>query len=171
MDAPVKYKAQDSGVLIISTKEFFLYGKSNVQQREMNLDAGSIKYNGATQTILAYGALDSSNNPLNKTKMQDGQNTTYSDSIAFNLKTQKGRTVNSYYTEGELFVNAQILKKIDSNSFYAYRGRFTTCNLDVPHFAFRTRKLKMINNKIAVSGPASPEFEGVPFPIGIPFGI
>ena len=171
LDAPVKYKAQDSGVLIISTKEFFLYGKSNVQQREMNLDAGSIKYNGATQTILAYGALDSSNNPLNKTKMQDGQNTTYSDSIAFNLKTQKGRTVNSYYTEGELFVNAQILKKIDSNSFYAYRGRFTTCNLDVPHFAFRTRKLKMINNKIAVSGPASPEFEGVPFPIGIPFGI
>jgi lipopolysaccharide assembly outer membrane protein LptD (OstA) len=31
--------------------------------------------------------------------------------------------------------------------------------------------MKMITNKIAVSGPASPEFEGVPVPIGIPFGI
>ncbi|MFX6250560.1 putative LPS assembly protein LptD, partial [Acinetobacter baumannii] len=29
----------------------------------------------------------------------------------------------------------------------------------------------MITNKLAVSGPASPEFEGVPIPIGIPFGI
>ncbi|KAI9432035.1 hypothetical protein F5148DRAFT_1295867 [Russula earlei] len=31
--------------------------------------------------------------------------------------------------------------------------------------------MKMISNKLAVSGPASPEFEGVPIPIGIPFGI
>jgi LPS-assembly protein len=63
------------------------------------------------------------------------------------------------------------LKKVDSNTFFGYKARFTTCNLDTPHFCFRTRKMKMINNKIAVSGPASPEFEGVPIPIGIPFGI
>jgi len=171
LDAPVKYKAQDSGVLVISTKEFFLYGKSNVQQKEINLDAGIIKYLGADQTFRAFGAMDSSDNPLNKVKMQDGQNTTYCDTLDFNLKSQKARAVNSYYTEGELFVNAQVLKKIDKDAFYGYKGRFTTCNLDVPHFAFRTRKLKMITNKIAVSGPAFPEFEGVPLPIGIPFGI
>lgn len=171
LDAPIKYTARDSGVFIISTKEFLLYGKSNVTQKEMSLDAGTIKYDGVKQTVLAYGATDTTNNPLSKTKMQDGTNISYSDTVSFNLKTQKGRTVNSFYNEGELFVNAQVLKKIDSNSFYGYKGRFTTCNLDTPHFAFRTRKLKMINNKIAVSGPASPEFEGVPLPIGIPFGI
>lgn len=171
LDAPVKFAASDSGVFIISTKEFFLYGKSQVQQKEMILDAGVIKYDGSNQTIVAFGAVDTSNNPLNKTKMQDGINTTFSDTIAFNLKSQKGRTVNSFYNEGEIFVNAQVLKKVDKDIFYGWKGRFTTCNLDVPHFAFRTRKLKMINNKIAVSGAASPEFEGVPFPIGIPFGI
>jgi LPS-assembly protein len=171
LDAPVKFAASDSGVFIISTKEFFLYGKSQVQQKEMILDAGVIKYDGSNQTIVAYGAVDTTNNPLNKTKMQDGTNTTFSDTIAFNLKSQKGRTVNSFYNEGEIFVNAQVLKKVDKDVFYGWKGRFTTCNLDVPHFAFRTRKLKMINNKIAVSGAASPEFEGVPFPIGIPFGI
>ena len=171
LDAPVKYLAKDSGIFIISTKEFLLFGKSNVQQGEMNLDAGVIKFDGTNQNIFAYGALDSSDNPLNKTKMQDGTNTTFSDTISFNLKSQKGRTVNSYYNEGEIFVNAQVMKKVDKDVFYGWKGRFTTCNLDVPHFAFRTRKLKMINNKIAVSGAASPEFEGVPFPIGIPFGI
>lgn len=171
LDAPVKFAASDSGVFIISTKEFFLYGKSQVQQKEMILDAGVIKYDGSNQTIVAFGSVDTTNNPLNKTKMQDGTNTTFSDTIAFNLKSQKGRTVNSFYNEGEIFVNAQILKKVDKDVFYGWKGRFTTCNLDIPHFAFRTRKLKMINNKIAVSGAASPEFEGVPFPIGIPFGI
>ena len=171
LDAPVKYIASDSGVFIISTKEFFLYGKSNVKQKDVSLDAGVIKYDGTNQSIFAYGSVDTTNNPLNKTKMQDGTNTTFSDTIAFNLKSQKGRTVNSYYNEGEIFVNAQVLKKVDKDVFYGWKGVFTTCNLDPPHFAFRTRKLKMINNKIAVSGAASPEFEGVPFPIGIPFGI
>src|SRR5205085_8661918 len=66
---------------------------------------------------------------------------------------------------------AETVKKINANTIFAWRGRFTTCNLDTPHFAFRTRKMKMITNKIAVSGPTSPEFEGVPVPIGIPFGI
>ena len=96
LDAPVKFAASDSGVFIISTKEFFLYGKSQVQQKEMILDAGVIKYDGSNQTIVAFGAVDTSNNPLNKTKMQDGINTTFSDTIAFNLKSQKGRTVNSF---------------------------------------------------------------------------
>ncbi|MEP6844886.1 MAG: putative LPS assembly protein LptD, partial [Panacibacter sp.] len=44
-------------------------------------------------------------------------------------------------------------------------------NLDTPHFDFRAKKIKIINNKIAVTGPAYPEFEGVPMPIAIPFGI
>lgn len=171
LDAPVKYKAQDSGVLIMATREFFLYGKSNVKYSTIDLDANTIQYNGSKQTVRAFGAMDSTKNPLNKAKMQDGENTTYADTLEYSFKTQKGRTVNAYYTEGELFVNAQILKKVDSNSFYGYKARFTTCNLDTPHFAFRTNKMKMINNKLAVSGPAFPEFEGVPMPIGIPFGI
>ena len=48
---------------------------------------------------------------------------------------------------------------------------FTTCNLDTPHFAFRTNKMKIINKKFAITGPIHPEFEGVPLPIYIPFGF
>jgi hypothetical protein len=50
-------------------------------------------------------------------------------------------------------------------------GRFTTCNLDDPHFAFVSNKIKVISNKLAVSGPTHPEFEGVPIPIYLPFGF
>ncbi len=171
IDAPVKYSASDSGVLIISTKQFILYGSAQTTYKDMELMAGTIEYEQEKQTIKAKGSSDTSENSLKKTKFKQGEMTTLSDSIAYNLKTQKGITYNTYYQEGELFVNAGKLKKADSNIVFAYRGSFTTCNLDTPHFAFRTKKMKIISNKIGVSGPAHPEFEGVPIPLYIPFGI
>ncbi|MCU0323492.1 MAG: LPS-assembly protein LptD, partial [Chitinophagaceae bacterium] len=171
IDAPVKYSAEDSGVLIISTKEFILYGKASVAYKDLDMEAATIQYNQDKQTIKAKGSSDTSANSLNKTKMKQGEMNTLSDSVAYNLKTQKGITYNTYYQEGELFVNANRLKKADSNVIYAYKGSFTTCNLDTPHFTFRTKKMKIINSKIGVSGPTHPEFEGVPVPIYIPFGI
>ena len=51
------------------------------------------------------------------------------------------------------------------------RGRFTTCNLDTPHFAFVSNRIKFINKKVAITGPVHPEFEGVPIPLYLPFGI
>lgn len=171
LDAPVKYTAKDSGVLIIPTKEFLLYGKSNTQYKDMTLDADIIKYDQQSQTIKAYGTLDTTNNPQNKPKMKQGEMTSISDSIAFNMKSMRGRSTNTYYNEGELFVNARVLKKVGPDVYYGSNALFTTCNLDTPHFAIHTKRLKMITNKMAVSGPAYPEFEGVPIPIGIPFGI
>lgn len=171
LDAPVNYSAEDSGVLIVSTKEFILYGKANTKYKDIDLEAASIQFEQDKQTIKAKGSSDTSKNSLNKTKMKQGETTTLSDSIAYNMKSQKGITYNTYYQEGELFVNANRLKKTDSNVVFAYRGSFTTCNLDTPHFTIRTKKMKIINNKMGVSGPAHPEFEGVPIPIYVPFGI
>ncbi len=171
LDAPIKYKASDSGVLIIPTKEFILYGKANVTNKDVSLDAATIQYDQTRQMVKAYGATDTTGNPYSKPNLTQGDMKTISDSILFSLKTFKGLTKNTYLQQGEMFVNAQVMKKVSANEYYAYRGRFTTCNLDTPHFAIRTRKMKMISNKLAVSGPASPEFEGVPIPIGIPFGI
>src|SRR5581483_1375376 len=71
----------------------------------------------------------------------------------------------------EIYVNAERFKKIDKDVGYGYNNIFTTCNLDTPHFDFRSKKIKIINNKIAVTGPTYPEFEGVPIPIVLPFGI
>ena len=171
LDAPISYEASDSGVLIIPTKEFTLYGKAKVSNKDVNLDAATIKYNSGTQIVQAYGATDTTGNPYSKPNLTQGQSKTISDSILFSLKTLKGLTKNSYLQDGEMYVNAQVLKKINKTEFYCYKARFTTCNLDTPHFAFRARKIKMVTNKLAVTGPTTPEIEGVPLPIGIPFGI
>ena len=171
LDAPVKYDAKDSGVMLLKTNEFYLYGKSNVAYKDVKLLAATIQYNSQKQLVRAYGAIDTTKNPLSKPTLSQGSATSISDSITFNMKNMKGLTKNTYYNEGEMYVNAERLKKVDKTTFYAYNGRFTTCNLDTPHFAIRARKMKMITGKMAFTGPAFPEFEGVPLPIGLPFGI
>ena len=171
LDAPIKYEASDSGVLIIPTKEFYLYGKAKVSNKDVNLDAATIKYSQTLQTVQAYGVADSTGNPYSKPKLVQGETKTISDSIAFNLKSLKGLTKNTYLQDGEMYINAKLLKKVDKADYYGYDARFTTCNLDTPHFAFRARRIKLVTNKLAVTGPTHPEIEGIPIPIGIPFGI
>ena len=125
----------------------------------------------ATNCMLAYGGTDTSKGVLNLPTFTQQGSTSIMDTVFFNLKSQKGLSKNTYYKAGEIFVNAKTVKRVDKNVEYAFRGRFTTCNLDTPHFDIRAKKMKIINNKLAVSGPAYPEFEGVPMPIAIPFGI
>lgn len=171
IDAPIKYNAEDSGVLVISTREFFLYGKAKVDYTDLKLDAATIKYDQRSQMVQAYGSKDSSGNPASKPQFIQGEMKSISDTIFYNMKSSKGLTKNTFFQEGEIYVNAIDLKKISSTEVYAKRARFTTCNLDVPHYNFRTSKMKIINNKMGIAGPSFPEFEGVPMPIGIPFGI
>ncbi len=171
LDAPIEYKAEDSAVLIIPTKQFYLYGKAHVKDKDANLDAGTIKYNQATSLITAYGGLDTGHNPLDLPKIVQNGSESTSDTIKYNIKNGRALTKNTYYKEGEMFIYAQAVKKINQNTEFAYRSRFTTCNLDTPHYAFITRKMKIVNDKIAVTGPTMPSFEGVPIPIIIPFGI
>ncbi len=171
LDAPVKYSAEDSAVLVITTKNFTLYKKASTTYKDMQLDANTIRYNQQEQVVQAYGGTDTSNNPLNKPKLVQGGATSIMDSVRMNLHNMRGLSKNAYYQEGEMFVHAQTMKKVEKDVAYALRTRFTTCNLDTPHFDIVARKVKLITNKIAVSGPAFPEFEGVPMPIAIPFGI
>src|SRR5580698_4191028 len=70
-----------------------------------------------------------------------------------------------------MYVHAEKMKKITPEEYFGYRGVFTTCDLATPHFAFRTNKMKIINQKMAITRPLHPEFEGVPIPIYIPFGF
>lgn len=171
LDAPVKYEASDSGVLDIPNRKFFLYGKAHTTYQTLDLKASTIELDNEKNIAKAYFTKDSTGKVLDRPVLVDGDMTSESDSMFYNFKTQRGLTKSTYTKQGEMFVYAERIKKISGNSFYASQGRFTTCNLDTPHFAFRAPKMKLVNNKWAYSSLAYPEFEGVPIPVGLPFGI
>lgn len=171
LDAPVSYKASDSMVLDVPGKTITLFGKGNVKKQDMDLSADSISLNQATQMVTAVGRKDTAGNVIGKPVMIQADSKISSDIMRYNFKTQKGITEGSITQQGEMYVQGERVKKINEHDFFAYRSQFTTCNLDTPHFAFRANKMKMVSQKLAISGPIHPEFEGVPVPIYIPFGF
>ncbi|MEO5944792.1 MAG: putative LPS assembly protein LptD, partial [Ferruginibacter sp.] len=172
LDAPVVYHADDSMVLDVPTKIITLYGKtSNIKYSENDLSAPYIEYNQNTNLVKAHLEKDSTGKVIAFPAFNQGDFKSVIDTIVFDMKTGKGLTKGTYTQQGEMFVYAKTIKKIDKDVFYALNTRFTTCNLDTPHFAFVSHKVKFINKKMAFTGPVHPEFEGVPLPITLPFGI
>jgi lipopolysaccharide assembly outer membrane protein LptD (OstA) len=171
LDAPVDYEAEDSAVLLIKEQKFILYGKTKTSYQDINLTAPRVEMNQKTNVLTAYSSKDSLGNVITRAEFQQGEQKFQSDEIQFNFKTQKGVTSNTYTQEGEMLIIGRLTKKVDSATVFVREGYFTTCMLDHPHFAFKTNKMKIVSNKLAVSGPTHPEFEGVPVPIYLPFGF
>ncbi len=172
LDAPVVYHADDSMVMDIPSQKIILYGKkTQVNYLDNELTAPRIEFDQKTNLMTAYLVRDSSGNVISYPGFKQGDLITVSDSIKYNPKTGKGITKGTYTKQDEIYFYGEKLKKVDAEAFYVYRGRFTTCNLDTPHFAFVSRRIKYVNKKMAITGPVHPEVESVPIPIYLPFGI
>jgi len=172
LDAPVSYHADDSMVLDVPSKKILLYGKkTKVKYVDNELEAPRIEYNQQNNRVTAYLVKDSNGNVVSFPIYTQAEFKSVSDTIYFDMKTGKGLTKGTYTKQDEMFVYGEKIKKVDASVFYALNGRFTTCNLDTPHFAFVSKKIKFINKKMAFTGPVHPEIEGVPLPITLPFGI
>lgn len=170
LDAPVDYEAEDSVVILVKDKKVLLYGKAKTNYKDIQLTAPKMELDQETQILTAVNSLDSAGDLIDRAHFTQGENKFQSDTIRYNFKTQRGLTKNTYTMQGEMVLFGQNVKR-EGNIVYASRGVISTCNLDDPHFGFRYQKIKVINNKVAITGPIHPEFEGVPIPIYLPFGF
>ena len=171
LDAPVKYSADDSAVVLIQDKKILLYGKTKTEYKDITLTAPRIELDQPSQVLTAVNARDSAGNVVEDAHFVQKDYSFISDTILYNFKTQRGLTKNTISQQAGGFVHGRIVKKESDNITYIKEAIFTTCNLDDPHFDLKTNKMKVINNKVAISGPAHFEFEGVPIPIYLPFGF
>ena len=170
LDAPVQYEAVDSVVILVKEKRVILYGKAKMNYKDIELTAPKMEIDQETQILTAVNSLDTAGNLIERAHFTQGETKFQSDTIRYNFKTQKGLTKNTFTTMSEVLFIAEKSKRI-GDVIYARRGVLTTCHLDDPHFGFRYDKIKIVNNKVAVTGPVHPEFEGVPVPIYLPFGF
>lgn len=172
LTSPIIYHADDSMVIDVPGQKMYLYGKiASVKYEDNNLSAPQIQFDQKTNLVSAFIKKDSAGRVVSYPFYNQKDFQSVSDTIRFNMKTGRGLTKGTYTKQGELFVYGEKIKKADSVTFYALGTRFTTCNLDTPHFAFIAKRAKFVNKKWAYTGPVHPEFEGVPLPIALPFGI
>ncbi len=172
LSVPVKYHADDSVVLNIPEKTFHLFGKVNIDYDQINLKGAEVDYDQSTNILKARYRLDSAGNHVGAPIFtQQGQQPFQSDSMLYDFKSKRGKIYSTVTQQGEGFIYSQQVKKEADGSFNSFKARYTTCDYDPPHFDFRANKVKIIPNKMLISGPANLEVEGVPTPLFIPFAI
>jgi LPS-assembly protein len=171
IDAPVEFEAEDSMVIDIPGEKIYLYNKSKVKFKDISLDAAVIRLDQPTQILTAYSMKDTAGKKEGQPAFKQGESAFTADTIRYNFKTQRGLTTGTYTQEGEMFVQLKRAKRISPTVFYGEQAKFSSCNYDTPHFAFRAKKVKFISEKMAVTGLVHPEFENVPIPLGLPFGL
>ncbi len=171
LSAPVYYKAQDSIVMFVKKKEFHLYNKADVKYEQTQLTGSTMDFNQATGILTSRMGVDTAGKPFEKAVLNDGSTSSEMDSVQYNFNSGKAMIYQTRAQYGEGYVNSRKVKKQPDNTVFGFRNGYTTCNLDTPHFAFRARKIKVIPDKLIVSGPANLEIEGIPTPLFIPFAI
>ncbi|HOY40147.1 MAG TPA: putative LPS assembly protein LptD, partial [Bacteroidales bacterium] len=171
IEHPVDYQSKDSCFVDLKNKRAYLYGEAQVTYGDITLTAEYIMIDFADNTVFACGETDSAGSVFGKPVFVEGEETFKADTIRYNFNSKKA-IIKEVTTEFEgSFLHGGVTKKQADNEVHLIHGKFTTCNLDHPHYYFNISKAIMIPDDKIVSGPAYLVIEDVPLPLGIPFGF
>ncbi len=176
----VEYSAEDSMRLDAVNKVVYLYGKATVKYTTIELSAGQIVFDLENDIVKAEFILDSLGRKSENPVFTEGSNEPItSDKMRYNFITKKGKIYNTTSTQAGGFITsseAKIVGKIDSlpNSsdvIYGENAIYSTCDHEHKHYGLRSKKQKIIPDKLVVVGPSNIEIMGIPTPLWLPFGF
>jgi len=171
LDDIVNYKAEDSIVYDIPNKTVFLYGRATIKYQEMDMAAGFIKYNWDSSEVYAHEMFDDSLGYVKHVEFKDGSGEYIAREARFNFKTKKGKSFGLVMKEGEGFLHGEQVKVVNDSTLYIKNARYTTCDLDDPHFYVEISKAKVLKDKMIVGKPADVVIAGVRTPLFLPFAM
>ncbi|OWP63889.1 hypothetical protein CDA63_06665 [Hymenobacter amundsenii] len=170
VETTVSYKAQDSIRFEVQNKRAVLYDKADVDYGDMNLKADRITVDYSRDLVTAEGAADSTGKMQGRPLFKQGDATYQAGRIDYNLKSRRGRITDVITQQGEGYIHAETIKKNDRNELFGVNGRYTTCNLEDPHFYIHATKMKVIPGEQIVTGPFNLVIGDIPTPLGFLFG-
>ncbi len=170
LDDVVKYKADDSIIYDIPHKKIFLYGKASIKYQDMDMMAGFIEYNWDSSLVHALAVRDSADE-LMRVQFKDSSGEYLAEEATFNFKTKKGKSFGLITRESEGYLHGSQVKAVNDSTLYVKNARYTTCDMDEPHFYIELGKAKVIKDKIIVGKPADLVIEGVRTPLFLPFAM
>ena len=172
IESTITYTAKDSIQFDVTSKVARLYNGASVMYGDTDLKAALITVNYGTNTMQAEGKRDSVKNRLmGRPVLKDKGGLYTAASIAYNFKSKKAKVTEAVTTQGEGYVSAATIKRMPDGDINGLNGRYTTCNLEHPHFYIQAKKMKMIPGDKVVTGPFNLVIGDVPTPLGFLFGF
>jgi len=87
------------------------------------------------------------------------------------LEADKGYIEELAIQQDEAYLYMGVAKMHANEQIHFKKGRFTTCNLEDPHYHFQLSRAVMIPDERIVTGPMNLWIKGVPTPLGLPFSV
>lgn len=171
IESRVDYKAKDSMRIDMRVEKVFLFNKAKVNYEEVQLEADYIEVDLKENMVLANGVPDSNGVMEGLPVFKDGTQEYQAGKMTYNFETKRGKISEVKTQEGDGYIKGNEVKKTATEVLYIRNGYYTTCNLDHPHFSLATSKLKIIPGNKIVTGPTVLKVDGIPTPLGLPFGF
>lgn len=170
VDSKVTYSATDSMILDMTNQKAYLYNNAVVIYEDMKLQAGYIELDFNKKTVYATGLKDSTGKISQKPVSEQKDDKFKAGEITYNFESKKGKIKDIITQQGDGFIHGSDIKKDTGDVFYVSHGKYTTCDLEEPHFCIEAKKIKVIPNDKIITGPAQLYIADVPTPLAIPFG-
>src|SRR3990170_4753532 len=145
----------------------------NLRYRQISLKAGKVIYQTEKEYLKAEGIYKEEEGKQKLTQLpvlMDGKEEIKGEEMSYYLQTRKGK-VKAGQTEFQGgYYHGNKLGRIKEDVFLASGGRYTTCDLDTPHYYFYSRKMKIIAKDKVIARPVVMYIEKIPV-AAIPFYI
>jgi len=172
--AEVNYSADDSIIISMEmdSRKVFLYGNAIVKYQEIELVADYIEFDMITSEVFARGLPNDTSGIMEGLPVfTDASQIFNSQTMKYNFKTERGYIEAVKTKQEEGYLHSKQTRKDEFGHIHLKDGKYTTCDLDHPHFYIALTKAKSIPSDKIISGPAYIVIEDVPIPIGLPFGF
>ncbi len=167
----ILYGARDSIYSDIKKRQIHLFGDAHVESEGISMRAGYIMIDLNNNEIYARYAYDKDSNRVEYPVFSEGSEKITATSIRYNFNTDKGYIEELKIQQDEIFLYMGVAKRHPNEQIHFKEGKFTTCNLEEPHYHFQLSRAVMIPEKRIVTGPMNLWIKGVPTFLGLPYSV
>ena len=176
IETTINYSASDSIFFDVTESIINMYGDSYVDYGDIQLEAERTTVNWETKTINSVYLKDSTGRKIGKPIYKERDDVFETDEILYNFDTKRAVIKGVITEQGEAFIHGEDVKKNENDELFIRRARYTTCNLEDPHFFIESDHVKLIPGNKVISGPfvlkfRSSEKKSIFTPLMLPFGM
>ena len=171
VDGPIHYESEDIDYDVVN--EFTdLHGDAVIDYTNINLKAGfiNVAWRNNLLKALPESERDSSYGWIRPSMVENGEEPMVGDTMIYNLETRHGKVIQGTTKAEDGYYHGQEIRNQNMDIFYIDDAAYTTCDLDNPHFHFKSRRMKMINEDKVIARPIVLYIANIPV-FGLPFGV
>lgn len=155
----VDYQA-DSIYYEVDAKILKMQGNVGIRYQDLKLNAGRVNYFARRELLVAE------NDPV----LFEGPDKIVGTRMAYNIRTREGQIDGGRSQFEDGFYYGDRINKLDENTLLVRDGFYTTCDLEEPHYCFRSKRMKVVLKDKVIARPVVLYFGPVPV-LAMPFYI